>query len=207
MWTFLKKAKAFVFKALGREGKPTGKPQKLTPKAQERLSTANLDRHVERLVALTKRLSSGKIDVARWQEGVKADLRQAYIQNYLLGIGGKGQLTKRDYGRVGAMLKNQYKFLARFADGITDRTVSAPQALMRIQMYARSARGAYEKGRQRTWEDAKQSRWLVNHALENCEDCLKFEAMGWRNPKDFSTLPGLCQTKCKANCGCRMEYR
>lgn len=207
MWKWLQRAKAFVFKALGREGKPTGKPQKLTPKAQERISTANLDRHAERLVALTKRLTSGQIDVARWQAGVREDLRQAYIQNYLLGIGGQGRLTKADYGAIGAMLREQLSHLKKFADELSSGKVSPAQAEARIRMYANSAREAHERGRAKAWGEAKEVLWIVHQDKEACEDCLALGALGWQKREKLRTWPAAGDTRCLTNCRCELRYR
>lgn len=207
MWTWIARAKQFVLHALGREGKPTGKPQNLTPKAQERISTANLDRHAERLVALTQRWAKGQVDVARWQAGVREDLRQAYIQNYLLGIGGKGQLTKADYGSIGGMLREQLSHLKKFADELAAGKVSPAQAEARIRMYANSAREAHERGRAKAWGEAKEVLWIVHQDKEACEDCLALGTLGWQERSKLHTIPGAGATRCLTNCRCELRYR
>jgi hypothetical protein len=205
MWSFVKKIKAFVFKALGREGKPTGKPQKLTPKAQERLMRENSEQQAGRLKELTKSWADGKIALPEWQAASKQIIKNAFCQAYLLGIGGKTQLTKASYGSLGGMLKKQYKWLARLTDGMAKGEVSPAKAAARIQMYAHASKEAHERGLAVAWKGATEEKWIRTKS-ESCPDCVRLEGMGWQKVGTFP-VPASGKTRCLSLCGCYRLYR
>ena len=196
MWQWVERIKQFISSKLGRLSKP----------AQERLSRAVVQDHALSIKEVTSRWADGRLGIPAWHKAMRADLKNLYIQNYLLGRGGKAQLTPADYGSIGGMLKEQYRYLDNFAKELVAGTVTPAQAAMRAEMYARSAKEAHERGKARAWGEAADiERWIVAPMLEHCEDCLAFEAQGWQ-PRGNFPFPGAGETRCLTNCGCHKEY-
>lgn len=140
------------------------------------------------------------------------ELKEEYIRQYVLGRGGLGQMAQADWGRLGSMLKEQYKYLNGFEQAIADGTLSEAQIAARGRMYTNSAREAFEKARSRVAEKAGQDEilWVVDTSKENCEDCLANQAMGWQLVEDNpygGCVPGSGCTQCLTNCGCSLQYR
>jgi len=62
-------------------------------------------------------------------------LKRQALQSVALVSGGRDQVTQRDYGRVGAMLRGQYAKLAALTNEIANGTVSPAQAMNRAHRY------------------------------------------------------------------------
>lgn len=85
-----------------------------------------------------------------WVKEFRRRLKDMYAALYLSGKGGRANMTQSDWGRVGSMLVEQYKYLNRFADQIfggdtgslSDRET---QLTIRMTMYFRSAMESYGK--------------------------------------------------------------
>lgn len=148
---------------------------------------------------------SGKDFEALMRKEIKAE----YIRQYLAGIGGQAQMTKKDWSSIGGMLKEQYKYLKGFADEIAAGNLTEKQIASRAAMYINSAREAFERAKERTVVKAgyDQERWQLGFVrTEHCEDCVGYEAMGWQ-PVGTFPYPGDGSTVCLTNCKCYKQYR
>lgn len=98
---------------------------------------------------LAAQLSNGDISVQEWLIGMRQNVKEAYIAEYALGVGGIENMTFADYGRVGNMLAphGQYKHLQRFAEQIQDGDLSEAQIAARSRNYVSSSVQAFERGR------------------------------------------------------------
>lgn len=150
----------------------------------------------------------GVVSPADFQALFREELKREYIRQYLLGIGGREQMTPRDWGSIGGMLAEQYRFLPGFIEEIAAGTLTPEQIAARARMYVNSAREAYERahGRNAKAVGMTEELWVVSPALEHCGDCLDYEAMGWQ-PLGTFPIPGDGSTQCKTNCGCQKLYR
>src|SRR3990172_6128459 len=129
MWSWLEKVKSFVSnvtdRILGRD-------------AVAAIGEANTEIHVTEVRALTDDLILDRIDVGAWERGMREVIKESYIQEYLLGRGGAGQLMATDYGSIGGMIADQYRYLDGFAADIANGNLTAGQIEARASMYARS---------------------------------------------------------------------
>jgi len=96
---------------------------------------------------LAARLSTGQMDIQAWTAQMRTAVKDAYTQQYLLGRGGKSQMTQADWGSLGNMLRDQYKYLDNFAREIAAGKLSPAQIQMRARMYIDSAVEAFERGK------------------------------------------------------------
>jgi hypothetical protein len=100
MWGWIERLRQFVQMATGRL---------LSRDAVRELGDVGLS-HSERAVAdATDRLIADQITLGEWERAMRQELKNSYIQQYLLGIGGEGQLSLVDYGSIGGMLAEQNK--------------------------------------------------------------------------------------------------
>lgn len=155
-------------------------------------------------------VSEAQLAPADWRDLMRQEIKSEYIRQYVLGIGGREQMTPADWGRVGAMLKAQYKFLDGFTDALPD--LSEAQITARARQYVDSARQAFEKANQLAQIKAGMDEvlWVTEPKAETCEDCEAFENMGWQLIEDDpyeGAFPGSGDTVCLGNCQCHEEYR
>ncbi len=158
---------------------------------------------------LANLIAGGKLNATDWLDRMRESIKDAYIQQYLLGIGGRNQMTPSDWGSVGGMLKEQYGWLKGFYEEVLSGNLSEAQIAMRARMYMNSAREAYERALAKTAGKAgmDQELWKTGFVrTEHCEDCLGYEAEGWQEMGYFPT-PGDGNTVCLTNCKCSKHYR
>lgn len=145
---------------------------------------------------------------ADWQTAMRREIKDEYIRQYLLGRGGRDQMTSKDWGKLGAMLKEQYKYLDGFQADVAAGNLTQDQIRARSEMYVNSAREAYERTQGAVAErwGADQERWVIDPTAENCGDCIAYQAEGWQAIGYFP-FPGDGSTQCLTNCRCHKEYR
>lgn len=114
---------------------------------------AMIDTAVPVTDTLANLVIDARISPADWQFLMREEIKREYITQYLLGIGGRAQMTPTDWGSIGGMLKEQYGHLDGFLQDILDGKLSEAQIAARSKMYSRSAREAYERANGRAWGD------------------------------------------------------
>jgi len=136
------------------------------------------DAMVSKAQELARRLSANDIDLATWQKSMRTDIKTSYIDQYVLGRGGRSQMTQADWGRVGQQLKEQYGYLSNFARDIANGNMSEAQIAARAQLYHNSSVQAFELGHARSYGDLK-----------------------------LPYYPGDGSTVCRVNCRCSWDIR
>jgi hypothetical protein len=153
-------------------------------------------------------VADGSLGAAEFGQIMREQIKAEYIRQYLVGIGGEAQMTAANWGSVGGMLTEQYKYLDKFIAEIASGNLTAEQIMARAEMYINSAHEAWERAK---YDNAKEldmdlEGWFVDSALENCPDCLGFQSEGWQ-PIGHFPFPGAGDTQCLTNCGCRVVYK
>jgi hypothetical protein len=127
---------------------------------------------------LAERMYVGDISIGQWEEQMKKAIRELHTSVAAIGKGGWDQMTPADWGRLGPILKEQYKYLHRFAQYISDNrdTISISAIKARAHLYGNAGNNtAY------TIE--------AGHVLE----------------KKLPWIPGDGSTECLVGCRCRWE--
>lgn len=169
MWGWLAAVKEWFSTALDRVlGR--GEVQAIS---ETRTSTASPEMDL-----LAGALSSGQLDVGAWETSMREAIKAEYVQQYMLGRGGLGNMTQADWGSIGGMIADQYRYLDGFAAEVAAGNLSEAQIAMRSRMYINSAREAFWRARQR--------------------------AKGW--PK-LPAYPGDGTSECLTNCRCSWDVR
>jgi hypothetical protein len=136
---------------------------------------------------LAVRVYDGTISLGQWEEDMKSLIRGLHTATAAIGKGGFENVTQSDWGRVGAEVKSQYRFLHGFAEKIAeDRdTISLAAIQARAHLYGNAGRGMAN----------------VMHAGE-------FAGGTRRQPGRFPALPWIPKdgsTECLNNCKCHWE--
>lgn len=128
----------------------------------------------DRAAELARRVAAGEQTAAQWLKQARADVKTAYLDQYMLGRGGRNAMSKADFGRVGQMVRTQYDYLAKFAaalDGLSEAQIRA-----RLQLYMEGSTAAFERG----------------------------YAQGALGMPQLEKYPGSGQTPCLSNCRCSL---
>lgn len=175
-------------------------PAAVTALTQKQIQSVQAD-----MGTLGQMLVDGKISLATWQTETANALKIIHSQQYLLGVGGKANMTSADYLAIGRELKDQYSWLRMFAQEVTQGVMSAAQFKARLQLYAAAASVSFARGQQASaLREGKRYMQRFLRPAEHCPDCPGYAARG-RVPIGELPLPTQdCQ--CRANCKCYVEY-
>lgn len=91
-------------------------------------------------------LANGQLSPADWEREFRETLKRRSISTYMLGRGGQNVMEARDYGRVGAHLRGEYKLLRKFRQAVDAGELSDAQIRARSRQYFNSTQVLYEKG-------------------------------------------------------------
>lgn len=154
------------------------------------------------LRGLTQQLYDGRIGLAQWQIATASEIKDAHLALAMFGAGGRANMGNAEWGRVGQTLKEQYRFLANFANEIASGNVSLAQALNRIEMYGDASQQSY-------WAEWSQKRkgliYYRLHPAEHCSDCVARAAGNPYTRENLQGYPGDGSTKCGPRDKCTME--
>jgi hypothetical protein len=174
-----------------------------------KLSGLSIDKSAQATAKLAKLVADGSITPEEWAVLMKTEIKQEYIRQYLLGHGGRlDDMTHSDWGKLGNMIKDQYRYLRGFAGDVSTGDLSEEQIAARAGMYANSSREAYERARGKVMDEAgmDEEAWALGPKQDHCDDCVGYSQDGWMPIGTFPD-PGDGTTQCLTNCGCTKIYR
>ena len=122
-------------------------------------------------------LVTGDVDIQEWVGEMRTLIKDTYRALYELAVGGRDNMTQSDYGRLGGILQEQYRYLDGFAQDLADGKLTLGQAQYRARMYIESATQAFERA--------------------------KAASFGITLPQ----YPGDGSTPCLSNCRCEWEIK
>lgn len=189
--------------ALGRYIGPDGRmvPRGLVDAGLEAVITAQ-QTQVRRLCA---DLRTGRSTLAQWQLGMATAIRLAHTTAAGVGAGGIGALTAQEWGRVGLMTRDQYRYLARFALAIEGGLPLDAAFVRRALLYPLAARRtASQQARIGAAQAGMQAERNVLGAADHCPGCLDATRAGWA---PLGSLPAIGTRECHNHCRCHFDYR
>lgn len=157
------------------------------------------------LRTIAKKLNTGKINLAEWQIQTAEKLKTAHILAAAIGKGGRREMKPSDWGKVGALIREQYKYLNNFAREIERGKLSPNRLEFRAASYSKAVRETFYK---QEIEIRKSAGFLfcrrILHALESCPECSSWAAKGFVPIDEQPAVGGLV---CKNFCRCSLEYQ
>lgn len=178
----------------------------LTPKQVRKLIDELVDVSSKRLRNWATQMQTGKLSIAKWQFLSAREVKNLHLATSVIANGGRGQVTPKLWGKLGAQIKFQYQHLRDFAVSVPRKVVDRTGAIPpRAEMYGRAAIGTYENT---TLERNKKfglsiARRETAHGSESCDDCLEQEDLGWQDIKEVATIG---DSQCGARCNCVIKY-
>lgn len=163
---------------------------------------------IDKVKGFADSIGKSEMTPAQWYKAMKSEIKGEYIRQYMLAHGGRDSMMQSDWGKIGNMVKGQYKYLDGFLQEIAAGNLSPEQIAMRAAMYINSAEQGFERAREDNAEawGATEERWATRPGAEHCVDCLAYEGEGWK-PLGYFPTPGAGSTQCLTNCQCTKEYR
>lgn len=155
---------------------------------------------------ITRDLIDGEITLKQWQEAMARRIKDAYSQLGAMGKGGRNNLTRSDWGRIGGRVRYQLNRLDKFAGEIAAGELSPAQIKFRAEMYARAPGTSYWDSVTAAAEESKYTemrRYL--RPAEHCVDCIDYAARGWQ-PIGSLPMPKT-ESRCMTNCKCVVKFR
>ena len=105
-----------------------------------------IDRNSQVMNGFVDQFTNGDIDIYSLRDAVQLNLKNTYIDMYAMGAGGRNSMSPADWGRVGAILKEQYGYLRNMFDQLARGELSPMQLKARLKMYLNSANEALWRG-------------------------------------------------------------
>ena len=182
------------------------KGQFLSKKAVGAIVDGRISKLEQQLKSFTEKLVNSSITLEQWQGSVREAIKIAHIQVATIGYGGKAEMGRSEYGRIGQRLRSEYTYLQGFARDLIDGRISAPMAMARIGLYAQSARGSYWQGTEMKEQQRGFSmmRRVLDDQAVHCQDCIGYAARGMV-PIGSLPMPGV-RCECGARCKCSVVY-
>ena len=170
-----------------------------------------LDRSRNEVARLSRELVAGRINLADWQTSVAREVKSMHMASAALAKGGWAQMTPQDTGRAGRIIRDEYAYLANFAQQVKTGQQKLDGSLVtRANLYAQAPRGTYHAIEQRgMMEQGKTECRNVLGPADHCEganSCIEQTAKGWVSLSGGAMVP-IGRRLCLANCRCRLEYR
>lgn len=156
-----------------------------------------------RVRQISQQYIDGKLSVAAWQSEMTDTLRAAHTLAAGIGGGGKANMTPRDWGRLGALTREQYKYLNRFALQLEDGKMPH---FGRATMYARAVRNTFLNFERARLPKNAKGRWVLN-ARESCHGANSCTEQSKRGLKPVSSFPLIGSRLCLHNCLCTIEVQ
>ena len=157
-------------------------------------------REVSRQVAsFTAQLRDGAISISDWQSAMRDALKAGHLLSFGIATGGKRNVAQSEWGRLGVALREQYKYLDRFARQIEQ---GMPVHFGRTRMYANAIRQTHQNQERHSHAAAGFTR-IIRHrtARESCAGCVR-DAHEWA----IEEAPPLGRNECLTNCLCYDEF-
>lgn len=165
-----------------------------------------LDAEKARALDLSNALRSGSISLEKWRAEMRDIIKNVHLYSASAASGGWAQLSQADYGRIGQIIRGEYGFLEKFAQGIARGTVPLDgNFLQRALQYAEAGRDSYHQTERASARRAgKREERNILHPADHCGGCLGESARGWVK---IGQLIPIGRRICRRKCRCSLRFR
>lgn len=128
---------------------------------------------------LAQRLFNREITISEWVDEMRAKTRRVFTTQYMIAKGGRAQMTQRDWGALGQMLREQYGFINNFATQIANGRYNDDQMQLvanRMGLYDNASNQAFERGSLEKWRGIRKFlQWVRSNLKDSCSDCIRLD--------------------------------
>lgn len=168
---------------------------------------ASLKTATSRARAIAEQLRTGQITLEEWELAMRALSKEVHLYSAATARGGWAQLSADDTGRVGRIVRDEYRWLRGFRQDIEDGYVLDGRFSLRSELYAQAGRETFHKVERQV--ELEQGNTLERSLLgpaDHCEgvgSCVEQRDRGWVL---IGTLIAIGRRLCGRRCKCAMEY-
>lgn len=161
-----------------------------------------------RMEGLTAKFAAKDITEAEYVLDMRRLVKSLHMGGLAVGSGGIERVTAKDLRRLGPLLRDEYKYLARKVGRIQADPDALDAELLTVGQYANRARGTYENAAVAA-SGHKEVRRLI-HSNESCTagdgrpGCEEQAARGWHSAATFVPIHSC---RCGSACRCTVETR
>ena len=161
-----------------------------------------------KVVMLSEALASSTPTEARvlsWMLSLRDELKAMHATAAGIGKGGLYPFTPSDFRELGALTREQYRFLENFgADVLMGKQRYDGRFYQRAKMYVdQSRRTFFEIRRSAAREAGFGYERNVLHPADHCDECVELSEMGF---VQAGTLPAPGERTCVTSCRCELEF-
>lgn len=150
-------------------------------------------------------LGSRKLTLAQFRDKMREHIRAGHRNMAKMAYG--PNLSPRELGRLGAIVKAQYKFLDNFLAQIRSRKIKRDAAAvpLRAKLYVRALWATYQNELKRAKKDAgfTHAANVLDDEAESCQECPDLTDRGYIPIDD---MPNIGQRACSIGCRCSLEF-
>lgn len=158
------------------------------------LVQASIDATRDGTDELAAQFAAGEINGAQFRKEMRDLLKLEYIRQYLLGRGGRQMMSAVDWGSIGGMLAEQYKYLDGFVSDLEGMSETGIKARASRPSHRHSMNGDGDKFR---------AAMYVNSARESYFRGMS-RGFGF-DPDRLPAIPGDGNSQCLTRCACEWE--
>ena len=157
------------------------------------------------VVALGRQLQRREITLQAWELAMRRATKDLHLYSAAAARGGWGQLSPTDFGRVGRVMRDQYRYLANFSKQLEAGLPKDGRFTRRVELYAQAGRTIYEQTHQQTMREAgmNEVRSVLNPAV-HCRSCIEEADKGWG---PIGHVRPIGTRDCLSRCHCTLEFR
>lgn len=160
-----------------------------------------------RMQQAAQSMLNGKLTVKQWQTAMRDESARAHLELRMLGVGGRGNMTRADYQWVHDRVAREAGYLADFGKAVRAGELSEAGILDRAGKYGgASLREAYYEGANDAHRAAgfTRRRRLGPNDERTCDGCAKEIARDWVSIDAKYRAIGDCE--CQSQCRCDEEW-
>ncbi len=166
----------------------------------------DLDQSRERMLDIARSYQAGDISRIQFRKQVQKNLSFIHVAYATVGHGGWQRMGAKQWGAVGARIRQQNIYLENFIrDAEDDTYLHSARFISRLLSYVEAARGTYEAARNASSQDAgyTMERSVLGGETHSCQQCLDEDAKGW---SPIGSLIPIGERTCLNNCRCSFLY-
>jgi hypothetical protein len=133
---------------------------------------------------IADQLYRGRITLGMWEEDMRTRLRMYMVGAASIGKGGRDHMTSSDWGKVGAELKKQYRWLHGFAEDIYARRKDVTLDAIRARSHLYAKAGAKIANVMEAGPLARLLSWLPGDGSTTCLNSCGCRWMLTSEPRD-----------------------
>lgn len=193
--------------AVGQSHSKTARPKtaRVSPLKVRGALDDYLDAKTREAQSLAEQLRNREITIAQWQAQTRDLIAESHLNAAMLAKGGKERMRYADYGRVGSLVKFEYRQLEKLAVQIENGLPPDGRFMQRIAQYAEAPRHSYHVVETREMKARSMGEQrFIRHAGDSCDDCVRLAALGWH---ETGSTPEPGERQCHRKCKCTKEYR